>query len=535
MEHQNSGTSEPPTLLFSTEQKLNYQLLLGKKVYAQSWGLFKPLAEKAGYEATFWLEIEDESFRDGEMMRIQSFLHTNAQWQPLFYEVRQGNTASEYTFYADRFEARMYDATLVEGKLEEPFFLLAGNMVPQLAGYVYYLLQSRRLPFENGFFSPEALELIPYQLYLTDSNRLRSSLDEEIWIDDAGWIGKIDFPHKDYRVRRGVEPMPLWNIPKPAKASLEVSPSPKSAVQKKEVELKKKATSIFGHLLLPPEGVSLRAQYLFIGGSGAYDRHGQSAFLNLGYGSITHFLAEEGFVGFISDRRGQGASTLGKDIKEYTIDDRIEDAELALAVLKEQATTSDLPLALIGHSEGGLVALQLAQNPSHQIAGLVLMATPGRPFDQLIEEQIRLQGSLRELSVEHIKQEVKEWQELMQYIRQVPDWQPDQVPPRILAYKHMKNLLQKQIDIDPIRLLAQLDIPVLILQGRHDIQVFEKDALMLYEASRADKRDLQIFDQLNHFFKPGEKTLRGYLANDSPIDAEVLQRLRDFLVEIAKS
>ena len=57
---------------------------------------------------------------------------------------------------------------------------------------------------------------------------------------------------------------------------------------------------------------------------------------------------------------------------------------------------------------------------------------------------------------------------------------------------------------NPQTVIASLKMPVLILQGKNDIQVKEEDAMLLKKAS--PKAELVLIDKMNHVLKDCEST-----------------------------
>src|SRR4029450_12297013 len=87
------------------------------------------------------------------------------------------------------------------------------------------------------------------------------------------------------------------------------------------------------------------------------------------YAHVLSFLAERSFTGYAFDLRGHGRSDgLGGHVDSF--DDYLQD----LRSVHELAAREHpgLPLFLLGHSMGGLVALRYAQRGGGGLRGLVL-------------------------------------------------------------------------------------------------------------------------------------------------------------------
>lgn len=128
---------------------------------------------------------------------------------------------------------------------------------------------------------------------------------------------------------------------------------------------------------------------LIIPGSGPTDRDGNN---RLGVAASTYrllaeALAREGIASVRIDKRGMfGSAAAIADANAVTVDDYAQDVHNWARVITRQ--TGAPCVWVLGHSEGGLVALQAAQRPDG-ICGLILVATPGRPMGDILKAQLR--------------------------------------------------------------------------------------------------------------------------------------------------
>jgi uncharacterized protein len=133
-----------------------------------------------------------------------------------------------------------------------------------------------------------------------------------------------------------------------------------------------------------------------------------------------------------------------------------------------------------------VLAIMAAQNNA-DICGLVLFASPGRRFTVLLHEQLS-----RQLPPE---QQPAAFAALNDLDAGRPIANP---PPQLMSLfrPSIQPFLLSQAGIDPAALLAQLKIPILILQGDADVQVSVADAHALAKA-RPDAT-LKILPGVNH-------------------------------------
>ena len=119
---------------------------------------------------------------------------------------------------------------------------------------------------------------------------------------------------------------------------------------------------------------------LIIPGSGPTDRNGNSSggILAAPYRLLAEALVARGVTTVRIDKRGlAGSAGATPDGNAVTINDYVSDVHAWMAVIRQQTSASCI--WLLGHSEGGLIAMAPAKNQS-DICGLILVSTAGRPM-----------------------------------------------------------------------------------------------------------------------------------------------------------
>jgi pimeloyl-ACP methyl ester carboxylesterase len=111
---------------------------------------------------------------------------------------------------------------------------------------------------------------------------------------------------------------------------------------------------------------------VLIGGSGPSDRHNDGFF-----DALCEHLVASGIATLTYDKRGVCAST--GDWRTATVDDLAADAGAAVATLRRHARATPGAVGVMGHSEGGWVALRLYAT-ARLTAPLVLNSCPAVPF-----------------------------------------------------------------------------------------------------------------------------------------------------------
>ena len=141
--------------------------------------------------------------------------------------------------------------------------------------------------------------------------------------------------------------------------------------------------------LLAPSDTASRPLVLIIPGSGPTDQNGNNP---LGvkastYRLIAEGLAAQGIASLRIDKRGMHASAAAApDPNAVTIVDYASDVRTWVAEARK--LTGSACVWLLGHSEGGLVALAAAQTEPN-ICGLLLVSVAGRPLGEVLRTQLR--------------------------------------------------------------------------------------------------------------------------------------------------
>ncbi|MCM0000145.1 MAG: lysophospholipase [Erythrobacter sp.] len=232
---------------------------------------------------------------------------------------------------------------------------------------------------------------------------------------------------------------------------------------------------------------------LIIPGSGPTDRDGNSPLGITGapYRLLAEALLERGIATVRIDKRGMFASKAAvADANAVTIPDYVADTAAWVAAARK--ATGAQCVWLIGHSEGGLVALAAAQEVEG-LCGLVLVAAPGRPVGDVIKAQLRTNPG----NFVIIPAADAAINELAAGRRVDPSTLPQAL--QGLFAPALQGFLISLFSYDPAALAAQTTLPLLIVQGGRDIQVPVADAERLAAANPAAK--LVVLPDLNHVLK----------------------------------
>lgn len=275
---------------------------------------------------------------------------------------------------------------------------------------------------------------------------------------------------------------------------------------------------------------------LFISGAGAQDRLGfvPDQGVDVGSHEIHDGLARAGFTVARYDDRAVGLSGVGEDVTPGFLD-TIADARRAWHALASHPEIDPARITIIGHGEGALIALILAQEKfrvarrKHGVERLILLAAPGRNLRELIYDEIRRSHADRhEVEVEGAVRSAR-----MIHDAAIAD---TELP---ASSEPLRDWMREVFPINPIDELGRVKIPVLALHGSKDFQVsidadFQAIASVL--ASRRDASQAKAFEGLDHLFKfePAQSSPGHYRDLGRHVDSEFLQTVVDWMTQAPK-
>ncbi|MCE2987012.1 MAG: alpha/beta hydrolase [Phenylobacterium sp.] len=280
-----------------------------------------------------------------------------------------------------------------------------------------------------------------------------------------------------------------------------------------------------GGVLSEPSGAR-RGVVLIIPGSGPTNRDGDSpAGVRAGtYRLLSRCLQEAGFSSARIDKRGMFSSAAAvPDPNRVILSDYAVDIRSWISVLKAREAAPCV--WLLGHSEGGLVALVAAQDP-RDICGVLLASAPGRRLSDVLREQLQANPANAPI----LPEALSILGELEQG-RRVPG---DSVSPVLspLFRPAVQDFLIDAFSKDPAGLIKAVRKPVLILQGERDLQVLPADARQLSAANPTAR--LVLLDDANHVLKSVDSNdraanLAAYQNPQLPLAPDVCPAITEFL------
>lgn len=533
------------TLLFPDGRPLVYASSLVGRPCATQWSLYRGIGEDGLHTIEFLVEIDPAAAGGGgALIQQRSRLWCTETLDPVRYTSQAQGVQVTLHFAPETVTIDLPDRSTQTVQRDGATFVVDGNVPGQMA--LVYAELAYRGSFDRAarmrLFLVQSLVTVPCELVpaddlpAADGRWYRSSHHEEVLLDADGLMRVVKTTHLGTETRYELPGPPVPDWPEdlaPAAEPLCYAPRKAARLRFEDVIVQGPVTPI-GATLTLPEGDGTFPGVLFVSGSGTHDRHGIAGEIDIGTHEIMDDLAEHGFVGLRFDTRGAGTTQLGSDTLDRGLTSDIADARACLAFLRTRPETAGQPLFIIGHSQGGMAALALAaEKDAVPLAGVVLMATPGRDLDEMIADQVVARGEDVGLSRAQIDFQLAELKEATALIRSGRPWQAGEIPDYLLTVFRTRTWYEEMLRYRTPDLIAHLRCPALVCQGGKDFQVSPtRDAEALVAAARKAGVNCgyALFPDLDHLFKrsPGRSTLAEYY-KPRPVDPDFIIRLRVWL------
>ncbi len=267
--------------------------------------------------------------------------------------------------------------------------------------------------------------------------------------------------------------------------------------------------------LTVPAGAGPFPAVVLVSDTGAQDRNGTVG----GYaplGQLADYLTRRGVAVLRFDDRGVGQSQGAPE--PATAAELVADVQAGLTFLRNRPEADQARLGVVGHGEGGTVALLAATQPQPP-AFVVALAAAGLPGRELMLQQ---QGNtLRQLGTpeDQVVATVKRQQAMFDVIRQTPDnAQAQAVVAKMLRENNAADAAAAQrsaaemtsahyryfLDFNPADKLKAVTCPVLLLNGTADGFVTANANLNALQKGLTGSRGLTVkaLPGVNHQFQP---------------------------------
>lgn len=306
-----------------------------------------------------------------------------------------------------------------------------------------------------------------------------------------------------------------------------------------EVTFANGPVTLAGTLTLPKEGNNFPAVVL-VSGSGPNDRD-ETIMRHKPFLLLADALARTGIAVLRYDKRGVGGSTAGGP--DDTTEQLAQDAMAAVRCLQARPEVDPKHVGIVGHSEGGLIAIMNAAQYVDDVAFVVSMAGPAVKGRDLMIEQNQLIA--RAMGTELAGSELKQVTEIFDLIDKSDDAASlraslQQITAGNAAWAAQVDALCSPayrwlIKCDPSQWLQKLKCPMLALNGTLDSQVACETNLKAIE-QLVPHATIKRYDRLNHLFQTcdGWTTSLHYAAIQETLAQQVLTDITDWIQHILR-
>lgn len=462
---------------------------------------------------------------------VQATVRTNAQLAPLSFEIRSTGKSLAISIANGVASVEMPDGAARELAVEQ-----LDGFIDHRFPFLTSLIVSRALSRPsaekhlNCFLVSQLLPLT-YTLTSRSDGTVVSSLGEVLELGDDDELISIRITDQRFLAEL-TDTGPEHPEPNGHPSNPRYTPPTDQNIDVVDLEVDGPVVPLAA-TLTKPRTSGAHPAVLFIAGSGSADRHGFAGDIDTGTHEIVDGLTANGFVGLRYDKRGIGGTSAGPDLLDRGFVSSVADAEAALAFLRAQPCVDLSRVAVIGHSEGGLIALSLAARVVLSPAAVVLLACPGRAINKIIEDQIRWAAAQAGSSTDQVKAELNRFRRFISYVQRPEPWTEATVPADVYAGLRQRRWLSELLALKPTDLIAEAKCPVLIIQGDRDQQISpDEDAQKLFNTGlQAGVRvELRRYKDLDHLLKPvtTDTRLDSYSMPRS-VDPTVIREITDWL------
>jgi pimeloyl-ACP methyl ester carboxylesterase len=379
-----------------------------------------------------------------------------------------------------------------------PYEAIAARAVGAPAGTTLFLYQPGQGSF-TAVVGPAATERIQTIDRMIEARRIPITFqaasmpptDTEIWADDNGRLLRLRIPAQGLEVAR--EDM----------AAVSTRRLTMTRPNDTEVRIEANGFSLAGTLSKPENAKAPLPAVILVSGSGPNDRDETVAGIPI-FGQIADALANAGFAVLRYDKRGVGQS--GGRPESATMADYAEDLRAAIRMLSDRKDIDRRRIALVGHSEGGSLAMMAAAKEK-RVAGVALVATIGITGADLNMYQVT-HALERANRPEAERQNTIELQrQIQQAVLTGKGWETISVPPAVRRQAE-SPWFQSYLAYDPAKVMKDVEQPLLIVQGGLDVQVPPDNADKLEALAKTRKKggpvDVVKVPGVNHLLVPAK-------------------------------
>jgi hypothetical protein len=409
--------------------------------------------------------------------------------KPLAQEFVSQLLRFDFTSARDRFDDQM-KSVLSETELQDSWM----NLVKELGTLLFMDVESTS-------------EVENYQMVVIRCHFQRAIVDVQLVFNDQQQISGLNF------------------IP----TQMEYHPSDyveEDAFHEEEVTIGQGLWALPGTLTLP-DGPAPFPGVVLVHGSGPNDRD-ESIGPNKTFRDLAWGLATRGIAVLRYDKR---TFTHAKQFTPEVVDkltakeEVLDDALLAIQLMRQRAEVDPERVYMLGHSLGATLAPRLGELDP-ELAGIIIMAGITRPLEDTILDQFTYLYNLSGAITDQQKAELEDLKVKVDKVKglKIGDQVSSQELPLGISQAYWLDLHEHNV-VDAVKTLT---MPILVLQGGRDYQVLATDDYPGWKDALKgkDNATFQLFTTLNHLFLSGEgqSTPQEYLV-EGHVEEEVIDTI----------
>lgn len=291
-----------------------------------------------------------------------------------------------------------------------------------------------------------------------------------------------------------------------------------------------------GILTVPENADGIVPAVVLVQGSGPSDMD-ETIYDNKPFCEIAEYLSSNGIAVIRYNKRTYtyGAKMVKQLGGSLTVwEETMEDAILATEILKSDPRIDENRVYILGHSLGGMLAPRI-HNMGGNYTGLIILAGSPRSIIEIIgDQQIALilettEDKEKEATIavayESINKQIAD-------IKNIPDDEAKkQIDASGASLYYYKDLIINRAEVN----IKEIKVPMLIMQGKNDLQVFYDKDFELYKQLLINRTDVtfKLYEGLNHLFMHSTVTKISKLQDEykikAHIDSQVLKDIADWI------
>jgi len=322
------------------------------------------------------------------------------------------------------------------------------------------------------------------------------------------------------------------------------------------IENKKENSTLCGTLTLP-DNQNQHKLAILITGSGAQDRNEEIAG-HQPFKVIANYLTNQNIAVFRYDDRGYGESK--GNFSKSTTYDFMTDAYAVVNYFKDYPNIDAKSIGVIGHSEGGMIAMMLAAKYPKDIAYIISLAGPAINIKSLMlkqSEEINRAAGIKETDITWMRElnsksfdiaiKSKDITSLRKQIEELFESYStaltQEQKEELMLNQQGINLAVMQLSSDwmkyfltfePSKYLRKIKCPILALNGTKDIQVDCDENINGFKnyinPKKCKNLETHKMKDLNHLFQTAENgAVEEYFYTSETFSVKALQIIVDFI------